>query len=106
MDKREDKASERRTEFRYPADSPVGVSLRQPGWDQPLEGRLTDISVQGLRIVTSRYCLRGTLVEVHYGSLTIVAEVRHCKSLGTFEYALGLKIKEVTDTATGTSTRL
>jgi hypothetical protein len=61
--------------------------------DDPIKGRLGDLSVHGLRLILRRELPVGSFVKVEWGSTTFVGELVYCQAQGQ-EFLAGLKIED------------
>ncbi len=89
----EPKASERRTEQRYPAQEPAELECLL-GALGPIYGTILDVSRSGLRIALPRRVDRGEHVKVRFQQSVIFGEVRYCRAVsGVFH--TGIRIQDL-----------
>jgi hypothetical protein len=82
----------RRREIRFEIDQPVTVSnLEHRG--TPLEGRLANVSANGIRLMLYRKLDPGTMVKVEWGNTLLLGEIIYCKAEGS-EFAAGLELED------------
>ena len=87
------KASERRTEPRYPAHEPAELECLF-GALGPIYGTILDVSRSGLRIALPRRVNRGEHVKVKLQQNVIFGEVRYCRAVsGVFH--TGIRIQDL-----------
>jgi len=90
---------ERRKEIRMvskPKAATLAVAARMP-----IEMQVTDVSRNGLGIVTPSPVLVGSSVVVICGGLTINGTVRHCRPTPDGKHAAGILIDKIVDTCVG-----
>ena len=89
----EPKASERRTEPRYPAQEPAELECLYSALG-PIYGTILDVSRSGLRIALPRRVDRGEHVKVKLQQSVIFGEVRYCRAVsGVFH--TGIRIQDL-----------
>jgi hypothetical protein len=85
---------ENRKSPRVPTDDPAVLTVLKPDRSPRIKMKLVDASKEGLKLQVPNHLMIGTIVQVHVRDLFILAEVRHCRRVGT-SYHAGVKIHDV-----------
>jgi hypothetical protein len=85
---------EKRRELRIPCDDPGEMQTFSPYSLVKTPVLITDFSRNGLRVRTSQFVGRGTIVQVRVRSAIILGEVRYCIAAGA-EFDAGIQIQDM-----------
>jgi|SRR5579871_180075 len=85
---------EKRCEDRIPSDDSGQMLLVSPFSPVKIRIQITDVSRNGLKVRTSKFVDRGTIVQVRVKAAIILGEVRYCVAAGP-EFDAGIHIQDV-----------
>lgn len=85
---------EKRLHPRVKADEPAVLTVLKPEPSHRIKMRILDASREGLKLLVPQELLRGSLVQLYFRDLFILAEVRNCRPAGTAFHA-GVRIQDV-----------
>ena len=85
---------EKRIHPRVQADEPAVLTVLKPDPSLRFKAKILDASREGLKLLVPQELLRGSLVQLYFRDLFILAEVRNCRPAGT-AFHVGVRIQDV-----------
>lgn len=85
---------ERRRDRRISTDDCASMKMLNPAVDGRQAIRVLDVSRSGLKLSSYLPLERGTLVQVYFGNIVAMGEVRHCVKCGA-EFHAGVQLDNV-----------
>lgn len=85
---------EKRREHRIPTGDSGQMQRFSPFSSEKIRVQMMDISRNGLKVRTSQFVGRGTIVQVRVKKAIVLGEVRYCVAAGT-EFDTGIQIQDV-----------
>lgn len=86
---------ERRSEPRISVDQSVVVTIIGSSDREPFEGTVVDLSRSGLGVRIPYAIGPGSRIEIRWSRGRVIAEVRNCLRMSSFNYRVGVKTSEI-----------